>query len=82
MHLRAQGRVYWDGHSRPWSSWVVATLRLSSFKKGCADFHSRRESFTCEAPTSFAEEDTLMPYTGFESESTGLEAEGHIHQTA
>ncbi|GFU40576.1 hypothetical protein TNCV_3229761 [Trichonephila clavipes] len=34
-------------------------------KKGCAAFHSRRESITGESPTSFPEENTTMPYSGF-----------------
>ncbi|GFT24382.1 uncharacterized protein TNCV_3252301 [Trichonephila clavipes] len=29
----------------------------------------------------FLEEDTTMPYSGFEPESTRLQAEGHIHHT-
>ncbi|GFU83220.1 hypothetical protein TNCV_3738311 [Trichonephila clavipes] len=41
--------------------------------KGCAAFHSRRESITGESPTSFAEEDTTMFYSGFER--TRLQAE-------
>ncbi|GFT29029.1 transposable element Tc1 transposase [Trichonephila clavipes] len=31
-------------------------------KKGCAAFHSRRESITGESTTSFPEENTTMPY--------------------
>ncbi|GFV36025.1 transposable element Tcb1 transposase [Trichonephila clavipes] len=31
--------------------------------------------------TSFSEEVTTMPYSGFEPESTWLQAEGHIHHT-
>ncbi|GFV37484.1 hypothetical protein TNCV_5101881 [Trichonephila clavipes] len=26
MPLVLNGHVYWDGHSRPWSSWAVAPL--------------------------------------------------------
>ncbi|GFS98204.1 hypothetical protein TNCV_3924961 [Trichonephila clavipes] len=48
-------------------------------QKGCAAFHSRRESITGESPTSFSEEDTVMPYSGFEP--TRLQAEGHIYHT-
>ncbi|GFT67230.1 transposable element Tcb1 transposase [Trichonephila clavipes] len=42
---------------------------------------SRREFITGESPTSFPEEDTTMPYSGFEPEPTRLQAEGHIHHT-
>ncbi|GFU72785.1 hypothetical protein TNCV_1515471 [Trichonephila clavipes] len=44
-------------------------------------FLSRRESITGESPTSFPEEDSVMPYSGFKSEPTRLQAEGHIHYT-
>ncbi|GFV55122.1 hypothetical protein TNCV_2623431 [Trichonephila clavipes] len=46
-----------------------------------AAFHSRRESITGESPTSFSEENTTMPYSRFEPEPTGLQAECHIHHT-
>ncbi|GFV35727.1 hypothetical protein TNCV_1261771 [Trichonephila clavipes] len=51
-------------------------------KKGCAAFHSRRESITGKSLTSFPEEDTAVPYSGLEPEPTRLQAEGHIHHTA
>ncbi|GFV39357.1 hypothetical protein TNCV_1230591 [Trichonephila clavipes] len=38
-----------------------------------------RESITGESPTSFPEEETTMPYSGFEPSL--LQAEGHIHHT-
>ncbi|GFX44261.1 uncharacterized protein TNCV_4376491 [Trichonephila clavipes] len=63
-----------------WSS--NATKEVPSMnieQKGCANFHSRRESITDESPTSFPEENTSMPYSGFEP--TRLQAEGHIHHT-
>ncbi|GFT08374.1 hypothetical protein TNCV_3423281 [Trichonephila clavipes] len=41
----------------------------------CAAFHSRRESITGERPTSFPEENSTMPYSGFEPELTRLQAE-------
>ncbi|GFU20155.1 hypothetical protein TNCV_2557451 [Trichonephila clavipes] len=47
-------------------------------KKECAAFHSRRESGTGESPNSFPEENTTMPYSGFEAGPTRLQAEGHI----
>ncbi|GFV74982.1 hypothetical protein TNCV_1870021 [Trichonephila clavipes] len=50
-------------------------------KKGCAAFHSRGESITGESPTSFSEENTTMPYSGFEPEPTRLQSEGHIPHT-
>ncbi|GFW29028.1 hypothetical protein TNCV_2355861 [Trichonephila clavipes] len=50
-------------------------------KKGCAAFHSRRESITGESLTSFPEEDTTMPFSGIEPELTRLQAEVHIHHT-
>ncbi|GFU58155.1 hypothetical protein TNCV_696681 [Trichonephila clavipes] len=50
-------------------------------KKSCAAFHSRRESIIGESLTSFPEENTTMPYSGFEPEPTRLQAEGHIHHT-
>ncbi|GFW54853.1 hypothetical protein TNCV_2654921 [Trichonephila clavipes] len=43
-------------------------------KKGCAAFHSRRESMTGESPASFPEENTAMPYSGFEPDPTRLHA--------
>ncbi|GFV52164.1 hypothetical protein TNCV_5070851 [Trichonephila clavipes] len=49
-------------------------------QKGCAAFHSRRESITGESPTSF-QEDTSMVYMEFEPEPTSLQAEGHNHYT-
>ncbi|GFY33471.1 hypothetical protein TNCV_2227401 [Trichonephila clavipes] len=51
------------------------------YNKRCAVFQSRRESITGERLTSFSEEDTTMPYSGFELEPTRLQAEGHIHHT-
>ncbi|GFU87101.1 uncharacterized protein TNCV_430051 [Trichonephila clavipes] len=48
-------------------------------KKGCAAFHSRREPITGESPTSFPEENTTMPYSGFEP--TRLQTNSHIHHT-
>ncbi|GFX46421.1 general transcription factor II-I repeat domain-containing protein 2 [Trichonephila clavipes] len=53
---------------------------LQMMKKGCV--HSRRESITGKSPTSFPEENTSMPYSGFESEPTQLQAEGHSHHIA
>ncbi|GFW73649.1 hypothetical protein TNCV_1541041 [Trichonephila clavipes] len=50
-------------------------------KKGCAAFHSRQESITGESPTSFPEEDTTTPYSGFEPKPTRLQVEGYIHHT-
>ncbi|GFT43996.1 hypothetical protein TNCV_2688681 [Trichonephila clavipes] len=50
-------------------------------KKGCAAFHSRRESITGASPTSFPEENTTIPYSGYEPETTRLQVEGHIHHT-
>ncbi|GFU79517.1 hypothetical protein TNCV_2915771 [Trichonephila clavipes] len=50
-------------------------------KRGCVAFYSRRESITGESPTSFPEENTTMPYSGFEPEPTRLQVEGHIHHT-
>ncbi|GFU79526.1 hypothetical protein TNCV_2915861 [Trichonephila clavipes] len=47
-------------------------------KRGCAAFYSRRESITGESPTSFPEETTTMPYSGFEPEPIRLQDEGHI----
>ncbi|GFX91691.1 hypothetical protein TNCV_3682771 [Trichonephila clavipes] len=47
----------------------------------CAAFHSRRESITDESPTSFPEEGTTIPYSGFEHEPTRLQDEGHNHHT-
>ncbi|GFV91718.1 hypothetical protein TNCV_4762831 [Trichonephila clavipes] len=49
--------------------------------KGCAAFRSRRESITCESPTSFLEEGTTTPYSGCELEPTRLQAEDHIPHT-
>ncbi|GFY14150.1 hypothetical protein TNCV_3613391 [Trichonephila clavipes] len=49
-------------------------------QKRCTAFHSRRESISGESPTSFPE-DTAMPYSGFEPESTRLQAECHNHHT-
>ncbi|GFW57605.1 hypothetical protein TNCV_2925241 [Trichonephila clavipes] len=46
-------------------------------KKGCAAFHSRQESITDASPTSFPEENTTMPHSGFEPEPTQFQAEGH-----
>ncbi|GFS64315.1 hypothetical protein TNCV_3955181 [Trichonephila clavipes] len=51
------------------------------YKKRCAAFHSRRESITGESPTTFLEENTTMPYSGFEPEPVRLQAELHIHHT-
>ncbi|GFT81115.1 uncharacterized protein TNCV_955041 [Trichonephila clavipes] len=41
-------------------------------QKGFSAFYSRRESISCESPTSFPE-DTSMPYSGFEPEPTRLQ---------
>ncbi|GFW42489.1 hypothetical protein TNCV_4256841 [Trichonephila clavipes] len=60
---------------------LLQTMIPAYNKKGCAAFHSRRESITGESPTSFPEENSTMPYTGFEPEPTRLQAEDHIHQT-
>ncbi|GFT79454.1 hypothetical protein TNCV_604551 [Trichonephila clavipes] len=49
--------------------------------KGCAVFLSRRESVKGENPTSFPEENTTTPYSGFEPDPTRLQADGHIHHT-
>ncbi|GFX30106.1 uncharacterized protein TNCV_2618171 [Trichonephila clavipes] len=45
---------------------------------------SIRDGYPLQAkvPTSFPEENTSMPYSGFEPEPTWLQAEGHIHYTA
>ncbi|GFS76502.1 hypothetical protein TNCV_1621231 [Trichonephila clavipes] len=43
-------------------------------EKGCAAFHSRRESISGESLTSFLE-DTSMPYSGFEPEPSRIQAE-------
>ncbi|GFV48043.1 hypothetical protein TNCV_3999571 [Trichonephila clavipes] len=48
-------------------------------KRGCAAFYSRWESITGESPTSFPEENTTTPYSGFEP--TRLQAEAYIHHT-
>ncbi|GFV16787.1 hypothetical protein TNCV_282491 [Trichonephila clavipes] len=40
----------------------------------------KTESITGESPT-FTEEDTTMPYSGFEFELIRLQAEVHIHHT-
>ncbi|GFX13594.1 transposable element Tcb1 transposase [Trichonephila clavipes] len=50
-------------------------------KKGSAAFHSRWEFITDESPTSLPEENTSMPFSGFEPEPTRLQAECHIHHT-
>ncbi|GFX02554.1 hypothetical protein TNCV_728081 [Trichonephila clavipes] len=50
-------------------------------QRGCAAFHSRRESISGESPASFLE-DISMPYSGFEPEPTGLQAECHKHHTS
>ncbi|GFV37879.1 hypothetical protein TNCV_2662921 [Trichonephila clavipes] len=50
-------------------------------RKGCAAFHSRRESISVKIPTSFFE-DKSMPYSGFETEPTRLQAEYHDHLLA
>ncbi|GFV77599.1 uncharacterized protein TNCV_616191 [Trichonephila clavipes] len=50
-------------------------------KNGYAAFHSRRESITGESPTPIPEENTTMPYSGFELEPTRLQAENHIYHT-
>ncbi|GFY27418.1 hypothetical protein TNCV_2070381 [Trichonephila clavipes] len=40
-----------------------------------------RESITGKSPTSFPEEDTVMPYSGLEPKPTRLHVKGHIHRT-
>ncbi|GFX85295.1 hypothetical protein TNCV_2675701 [Trichonephila clavipes] len=50
-------------------------------RRGCAAFHSRRESITGGSPIPFPEEDTTMPYSGFKPEPTRLQVEDHIHHT-
>ncbi|GFV30060.1 hypothetical protein TNCV_1195071 [Trichonephila clavipes] len=47
-------------------------------QKRCAAFHSRRESISGESLAPFPE-DTFIPYSGFEPESTRLQAEVRIH---
>ncbi|GFU84827.1 hypothetical protein TNCV_2127681 [Trichonephila clavipes] len=49
--------------------------------KGWTAFHLRRESITGKSLASFPEENTSMPYSGFEPETTWLQAEGHIYHT-
>ncbi|GFU01691.1 hypothetical protein TNCV_1522261 [Trichonephila clavipes] len=50
----------------------------STEQKGCAAFHSKRESISGGNPTSFPE-DTSLPYSGFGPEPTRLQTEGHNH---
>ncbi|GFU40977.1 hypothetical protein TNCV_4645541 [Trichonephila clavipes] len=50
-------------------------------KKGCDAFLSRGEYCTGKCPTSFPDENTSMPYSGFEPEPTRLQTEGHNHHT-
>ncbi|GFW14971.1 hypothetical protein TNCV_4659321 [Trichonephila clavipes] len=58
---------------------LLQTMMPAYIKKGCTAFHSRRESD--ESPTSFPDENTIMPYSGFKPEPTRLQTEGHIHHT-
>ncbi|GFU97680.1 hypothetical protein TNCV_4455661 [Trichonephila clavipes] len=51
-------------------------------QKGCAAFHSRRESISGVSSTSFPEDTyTFIPYSGFQPKPTRLQAEWHIHHT-
>ncbi|GFW03548.1 hypothetical protein TNCV_3020601 [Trichonephila clavipes] len=68
--IGAGGRnPFWHGHSS----------QAKPVEKGCAAFHSRRESITGESPSSFPEQNTPMPYP--EPEPTWLQAKGNIHHT-
>ncbi|GFX04607.1 uncharacterized protein TNCV_901351 [Trichonephila clavipes] len=46
-------------------------VKISIEQKGCAAFHSRRESITGESPTSCSDKNISMPYSGFESKPLG-----------
>ncbi|GFW57273.1 uncharacterized protein TNCV_541871 [Trichonephila clavipes] len=45
-------------------------------RKGCATFLSRRESIRGESPTSFPEENTSMPYSGFQPKPPSVTSPG------
>ncbi|GFX19326.1 hypothetical protein TNCV_3014651 [Trichonephila clavipes] len=65
-------------HRRIYRLFFITNDDPSIEQKECAAFQSRQESISGESPTSFPE-DTPMPYSGFECESTRLLAECHNH---